>query len=101
MPRYMHEMDEQELGALIEKLSESVERLRHERPGSGEYNHEAEVLKDARRLLAEKRKKKQGCFNSFAFLILKVVTPPGTRAIRTCPADTAPRQHSHGRRSLA
>lgn len=59
MARYMHEMDEQELGALIEKLSGTVERLRYERPGSGELNHEAEVLTDARQLLAEKRYKKE------------------------------------------
>jgi hypothetical protein len=39
MPKSMYDMDEQELGALIEKLSETVERLAHERPGSGEYNH--------------------------------------------------------------
>jgi hypothetical protein len=35
-----------------------VERLAHEKPGSGEYNHEAGVLKDARQLLAEKQKAK-------------------------------------------
>lgn len=57
MPKTMYDMDEQELGALIEKLSANVERLRHERPGSGEYNHEAGVLKDARQLLDEKRRK--------------------------------------------
>jgi hypothetical protein len=53
----MYDMDEQELGALIEKLSANVERLRYERPGSGEYKHEAGVLKDARQLLDEKRRK--------------------------------------------
>ncbi|MFZ0861628.1 MAG: hypothetical protein WCA27_01330 [Candidatus Sulfotelmatobacter sp.] len=58
MPKSMYDMDEQELGALIEKLSETVERLAHEKPGSGEYNHEAGVLKDARQLLAEKRRAK-------------------------------------------
>jgi hypothetical protein len=57
MQRSMHQMDEQELGALIEKLSHTVERLAHEKPGSGEYNHEAGVLKGVRQLLAEKRKK--------------------------------------------
>ena len=41
MPKTMYDMDEQELGALIEKLSANVERLRHEKPLSGEYNHEA------------------------------------------------------------
>ena len=51
-------MDEQELGERIEKLSEAVERLAHQKPGSDEYNHEAGVLKDARQLLAEKRKGK-------------------------------------------
>ncbi len=55
MSKTMYDMDEQELGALIEKLSETVERLAHERPGSGEHNNEAGVLKDARQLLAEKR----------------------------------------------
>ena len=49
-------MDEQELGALLEKLSQTVERLAHERPGSVEYNHEAGVLRDVRQLLAAKRK---------------------------------------------
>jgi hypothetical protein len=49
-------MDEQELGALLEKLSQTVERLAHEKPGSGEYNHEAGVLKDVRQLLAAKQK---------------------------------------------
>ena len=58
MPKSMYDMDEQELGALIEKLSETVERLAHEKPRSGECNHEAGVLKDARQLLAEKRKAK-------------------------------------------
>jgi hypothetical protein len=57
MSKYMHEMDEQELGALIEKLSETVERLKYEKPWSAECNHEAGVLKDARQLLDEKRKK--------------------------------------------
>ena len=57
MSRAMYDMDEQELGALIEKLSHTVERLAHERPGSGEYSHEAGVLKDARQLLDEKRRK--------------------------------------------
>ena len=46
------------LEALIEKLSQTVEHLGHERPGSGEYNHEAGVLKDARQPLAEKRELK-------------------------------------------
>jgi len=54
----MYDMDEQELGGLIEKLSETVERLAYEKPGSGEYNHESGVLKDARQLLAEKRNSK-------------------------------------------
>jgi hypothetical protein len=58
MPKSMYAMDEQELGALIEKLNEAVERLAHEKPGSDEYNHEPAVLKDARQLLAEKRKAK-------------------------------------------
>jgi hypothetical protein len=56
MPKSMYAMDEQELGAVIEKLSEAVERLAREKPGSGEPNHEAGVLKDARQLLAEQRK---------------------------------------------
>lgn len=54
----MYEMDEQELGALIEELSETVERLAHEKPGSGDYNPEAGLLKGARQLLAERRKAK-------------------------------------------
>lgn len=54
----MYEMDEQELGALVETLSETVEHLAHEKPGSGEHNHKAEVVKDTRQLLAEKRKAK-------------------------------------------
>jgi hypothetical protein len=54
----MYELDEQELGALIEELSQTVQRLAYEKPGSGEYNHEAGVLKDARQLLAEKRELK-------------------------------------------
>jgi len=58
MPKSMYDMDEQELGALIEKLSETVERLAHEKPGSGEYNQETGVLKDARQLLAEKRRRR-------------------------------------------
>ena len=58
MPKSMYAMDEQELGALIEKLSETVERLAHEKPGSSEHSHEAGVLKDARQLLAERRKAK-------------------------------------------
>ena len=52
------EMDEQELGALLEKLGEIVERLAHEKPGSNEYNREVGVLRDVRRLLAAKQKKK-------------------------------------------
>jgi hypothetical protein len=39
-----------------------VERLAHEKLGSGEHNHEAGVLKDARQLLAEKRKVKASEF---------------------------------------
>jgi hypothetical protein len=30
MPKSMYELDEQELGALIEELSQTVERLAHE-----------------------------------------------------------------------
>ena len=51
-------MDEQELGALIEKLSQTVEHLAHDKPGSAEYNHQQGVLKDVRQLLAAKRKVK-------------------------------------------
>jgi hypothetical protein len=58
MRKSMYELDEQELGALIEELSQTVERLAYEKPGSGEFNHEAGVLKDARQLLAEKRESK-------------------------------------------
>jgi hypothetical protein len=36
----------------------SFSRLAHEKAGSGEYNHKAGVPKDARQLLAEKRKQK-------------------------------------------
>jgi hypothetical protein len=58
MRKSMHEMDEQGLGALIEKLSQSVEHLADKKPGSVEHNLEAGVLRDARQLLTEKRKKK-------------------------------------------
>jgi hypothetical protein len=56
MQKRMHEMDENELRVLISKLSNTVERLAHERPNSPEHRSEAETLKDARQLLAEKRK---------------------------------------------
>jgi predicted component of type VI protein secretion system len=51
-------MDEQELGALLEKLCETVERLAREKPGSDEYNREVVVLRDVRQLLAARRKEK-------------------------------------------
>jgi hypothetical protein len=57
MERGMHELDEQELGALIEKLSENVARLAHEEPGTAEHLREAGMLQDARQLLAKKRLK--------------------------------------------
>ena len=59
MRKSIHEMDEQELGALIEKLSQTVERLAFKKPGSVEHNLEAGVLRDARQLLAEKQEKKK------------------------------------------
>jgi len=49
-------MDEEELEGLVAKLEHTVAKLKHERPGSAELNHEAGVLKDARQLLEEKRK---------------------------------------------
>jgi hypothetical protein len=54
----MHEMDENELQALIGRLSNTVERLAHERQNSPVYRHEAGILKDARQLLTEKRQLK-------------------------------------------
>jgi len=55
----MYDMDEKELEALITKQKYSVAKLEYEKPGSAEYNHEAGVLKDAKQLLGEKRKKKK------------------------------------------
>lgn len=52
-------MDENELQVLISSLSSTVEKLAHEKPNSPEYRHEAGILKDARQLLAEKRKPKK------------------------------------------
>ena len=58
MLKSWHDMDEQELGALIEKLSETVQRLAHEKPDSDDYRREAGVLSDVRQLLAAKRRLK-------------------------------------------
>lgn len=52
-------MDEDELQVLISRLSNTVERLAHQRQNSPEYRHEASVLQDAKQLLAEKRKPKK------------------------------------------
>ncbi len=52
----MYQMDEKELEALVAKLEHTAAKLRHERPGSAELNHEAGVLKDAKQLLEEKGK---------------------------------------------
>jgi hypothetical protein len=59
MPKSLHEMDEQELGALLEQLSQTVERLAHEKPGSGEYTHKVGLLRDVRQLLAARQKRKE------------------------------------------
>jgi hypothetical protein len=52
----MYEMDENELEAFIAKQQQTVAKLNYEKPGSGEYNHEAGILKDAKQLLKEKQK---------------------------------------------
>jgi hypothetical protein len=52
----MYQMDEKELETLVAKLEHVVAKLKYERPGSAELNHEAGVLKDAKQLLEEKRK---------------------------------------------
>jgi len=52
----MYQMSEKELEALVAKLEHTVAKLKHERPGSSELNHEAGILKDAKQLLEEKRK---------------------------------------------
>lgn len=46
----MHDMNEQELEALIAKLQNTVAKLNYERPGSSEARFEAGVLKDAKQL---------------------------------------------------
>jgi hypothetical protein len=56
MQKSMYGMDENELQVLISRMSNTVERLAHTRQNSPEYRHEAGILKDARQLLAEKRK---------------------------------------------
>jgi len=66
MPKTMYDMDEKELAALIVKLEHTVAKLNHEKPGSGEYRHEAGILKDAKQLLAEKRKR-QGPMDEVKF----------------------------------
>jgi hypothetical protein len=53
----MYQMDEKELQALIAKQEHLVAKLNYERPGSPEYRFEAGILKDAKQLLDEKRKK--------------------------------------------
>jgi hypothetical protein len=58
MSRSLHDMDEQELGALIEKLSETVQRLAHEKPDSDDHRREVGLLSDVRQLLAAKRRLK-------------------------------------------
>lgn len=52
----MYQVDEKELEVLIAKLEHTVAKLKHERPGSSELNHEAGILKDAKQLLEEKRR---------------------------------------------
>jgi hypothetical protein len=55
----MYDMDEKELEVLIVHQEHTVAKLNHERSGSGEYRFEAGILKDAKQLLAEKRKAKK------------------------------------------
>ena len=52
----MYQMDEKELETLVAKLEHTVAKLKAERRGSSELNHEAGILKDAKQLLEEKRK---------------------------------------------
>jgi hypothetical protein len=59
MPKRMYEMDEKELEAFIAQQEHTVAKLDYEKPGSGEHRLEAGILKDAKQLLAEKRKKKE------------------------------------------
>ena len=59
MSKSMYEMDETELEAFIAQQEHTVAKLEYERSGSGEYRLEAGILKDAKQLLAEKRKKKE------------------------------------------
>jgi hypothetical protein len=53
----MYEMDERELEEFIATQERAVAKLNYERPGSSTEDVEAGVLKDAKELLAEKRKK--------------------------------------------
>ena len=53
----MYDMDEEELEALIAKQEYVVAKLNCERPGSPELDFEAGILKDAKELLGERRKK--------------------------------------------
>jgi hypothetical protein len=57
MPKTMYEMDEKELEAFIAQQEHTVAKLDYEKPGSGEHRLEADILKDAKQLLAERRKK--------------------------------------------
>ena len=56
MNKSMHEMDEQELGLFISQQEHKVAKLDYERRDSSEHSTEAGILKDARQLLADKRK---------------------------------------------
>jgi hypothetical protein len=59
MPKSMYEMDEKELQVFVSQQEHNVAKLNHERPGSSEYRFETDILKDAKQLLAEKRKNKE------------------------------------------
>jgi len=58
MGKRIYDMEENELEAFVEEQERKVEKLNYEKPESVELNLESGVLKDAKQLLAEKRRQK-------------------------------------------
>jgi len=58
MGKRIYDMDENELAAFVKEQEGKVEKLNYEKPESVELNLESGVLKDAKELLAEKRRQK-------------------------------------------
>ena len=60
MPKSIYEMDTGELERFVREQPQRVDKLHCERPNSAAFDFASDVLRDARQLLAEMKKRPAG-----------------------------------------